>query len=142
MTLPTLAVFDSHALLCYLKGEKGSDRVEAYLENARHERGNLFFNMINAGELFYIVYREAGEQTAFETWGMIKNFPLNIVQNDEAEVLKAAHLKARFAFSYADAFAAATAMSKSAVLVTGDPEFKPLEGLIRIDWLPSKKPVR
>ena len=38
-------------------------------------------------------------------------------------------------------FAAATAVAQSAVLVTGDPEFKPLEGLFSIDWLPSAKKI-
>lgn len=139
MRLPPSAVLDSYALLCFLKGEKGADRVEKYLNEARHHNVKLFFNMINAGEVFYITFREAGEQKAFETWGLVKNLPLEIVQNDESLVLKAAHLKAQYPFSYADAFAAATARWKSAVLVTADPEFKPLESLFQIDWLPSKK---
>jgi hypothetical protein len=37
--------------------------------------------------------------------------------------------------SYADAFAAAAAKFKNAELVTGDPEFKPLEKEIKINWL-------
>ena len=35
----------------------------------------------------------------------------------------------------ADAFAAALAKEKKAELVTGDPEFKPLEKEIKINWL-------
>ena len=35
----------------------------------------------------------------------------------------------------ADAFAAALAKTKSAELVTGDAEFKPLEKEIKINWL-------
>ena len=34
-----------------------------------------------------------------------------------------------------DAFAAAQAKDKKAELVTGDPEFKPLEEEIKINWL-------
>ena len=35
----------------------------------------------------------------------------------------------------ADAFAAALAKEKKAELVTGDPEFKPLEGEIGLEWI-------
>jgi predicted nucleic acid-binding protein len=37
--------------------------------------------------------------------------------------------------SFADAFAAALAKVRQAELVTGDPEFKPLEREIRIHWI-------
>jgi predicted nucleic acid-binding protein len=47
----------------------------------------------------------------------------------------AADFKARFKISLADAFAAALAKEKKAELVTGDPEFKPLEKEIKINWL-------
>jgi hypothetical protein len=47
----------------------------------------------------------------------------------------AADFKARFRISLADAFAPALAKQKKAELVTGDPEFKPLESEIRINWL-------
>ncbi len=43
--------------------------------------------------------------------------------------------KARLKISLADAFAAALAKEKKAELVTGNPEFKPLEGEIKINWL-------
>jgi predicted nucleic acid-binding protein len=36
-----------------------------------------------------------------------------------------------------DAFAAALAMEEDAVLVTGDPAFRQLEGALSIDWLPE-----
>ncbi|MGB9890127.1 MAG: PIN domain-containing protein [Anaerolineae bacterium] len=47
----------------------------------------------------------------------------------------AAHVKAYHSISYADAFAAALARKHDATLVTGDPEFQKVEGLIRIEWL-------
>jgi PIN domain nuclease of toxin-antitoxin system len=47
----------------------------------------------------------------------------------------AAGFKARFKLSLAAAFAAALAREKKADLVTSDPEFKPLEKEIKINWL-------
>ena len=47
----------------------------------------------------------------------------------------AADFKARYKISLADAFAAALAKDRKTELVTGDPEFKPLEKEIKIQWL-------
>ena len=45
-------------------------------------------------------------------------------------------IKPEHKMSLADAFAAALAKTKKAELVTGDPEFKPLEGALKgIVWL-------
>lgn len=51
------------------------------------------------------------------------------------EVLEAAPIKARHAIAYADAFAVATARRLDAVLVTGDPEFAAVSGLVEIEWI-------
>jgi len=48
---------------------------------------------------------------------------------------RAARFKSRNRMSYADCFAAALAKTRRAELVTGDPEFKQVEGEIRIHWL-------
>ncbi len=53
------------------------------------------------------------------------------------DVLAAARLKARFPISYADAFAAATALRAGAQLVTGDDEFHARDDIVDIVWLPS-----
>jgi ribonuclease VapC len=37
--------------------------------------------------------------------------------------------------SYADAFAVVSAMEHTAILVTGDPEFRQVEHLVRIIWV-------
>lgn len=52
-----------------------------------------------------------------------------------ALVFSAAELKARFAMSYADTCAVASAIEQNATLVTGDPEFRQVENLVRILWI-------
>ena len=47
-------------------------------------------------------------------------------------IYRAAELKARYPISYADAFALAMALEHSAVLVTGDPEFRQVEHLVKV----------
>jgi predicted nucleic acid-binding protein len=52
--------------------------------------------------------------------------------------MAAATLKARYPISYADGFAAATAMLRQAPLVTGDPELRAMakkEKVLRLEWL-------
>jgi len=53
-------------------------------------------------------------------------------------VYQAAELKALYPISYADCFALACAINHAAVLVTGDPEFKIVEHLVKITWTTSK----
>jgi ribonuclease VapC len=50
----------------------------------------------------------------------------------------AAHIKARHTVSYADAYAAALAKDEDGYVATGDPEFKALNGFVRVVWLPEK----
>ena len=48
----------------------------------------------------------------------------------------AAHIKAHYKVPFADAFAIALAQESAAPVVTGDPEFKEVEKLIPVLWLP------
>ncbi|MCP4579599.1 MAG: type II toxin-antitoxin system VapC family toxin [Deltaproteobacteria bacterium] len=49
-------------------------------------------------------------------------------------VLDAAHIKARHAISYADAFAVSLAQELNATVVTADPEFNKVQPLVNILW--------
>ncbi|MBA4388535.1 MAG: hypothetical protein C0404_11175 [Verrucomicrobia bacterium] len=46
-------------------------------------------------------------------------------------------MKSRYSFSLADAFSAALAKKHRADLVTGDSEFKTVEGEVKVSWLPK-----
>ena len=65
----------------------------------------------------------------------MEGLPIDFHVTTRALADSAADFKARFKISLADAFAAALVKEKKAELVTGDPEFKPLEKEIRITWL-------
>lgn len=86
---------------------------------------------------YYIRAKDGSPALAEAFLDRLSMWPIDVVQNAFDDVLAAARLKVRFRISYADAFAAATAMRTDAILVTGDPEFHALEALIEIDWLPS-----
>ena len=65
---------------------------------------------------------------------------MTVVDVSRSTVLAAAHVKARFPIAYADAFAVAAAHEWGGVLMTGDPEFRPLAdaGLVSVEWLPQR----
>lgn len=139
---PAAYVLDSFALLAYLEGEPGMPRVRAVLEGAEAQRHAAYLSLINLGEALYITERERGLVAARRALGAVDQLPLEIVPVSRATVLEAAHIKARFRIAYADAFAVVAARDRGGVVMTGDPEFRPLAdaGLVAVEWLPRRRP--
>lgn len=132
-------VLDSYAVLAYLQEETGHEKVLAMLEEARQGQNELLMNVINLGEVLYIVEREKGLSKAQETLARIDELPIEVMDVDRTLALTAAHLKAQHSLACADCFAAGLAQLKEAVLLSGDPELKQVESLITIEWLPRKE---
>lgn len=128
-------VLDSFALLGYLGEEPGAERVAGRLRMALAGEASLFVSTINWGEVIYITERERGVAAAHQVLQAIEQLPLTLLDATRARVLAAAHLKANYPISYADAFAVAAALELHAVIVTGDPEFKRVSHLVSIEWL-------
>lgn len=128
---------DGDALLAYLEGERGRPRVKELLHSAVSGESTLYLSLINLGEVLYITERERGQVAALQTFAAINQLPLHIVPISHTNALVAAHIKACYPISYADAFAAATAQEHRCTLLTGDPEFRAISdnGLITIEWL-------
>jgi len=139
---PAAYVLDSFAVLAYLEGEAGMSRVRSVLEGAEAKRHTVYLSLINLGEVLYITERERGLVAARRALGAVEQLPLEIVGVSRATVLAAAHIKARFPISYADAFAVVTARDRAALVVTGDREFRPLAdaGVVAVTWLPRRRP--
>lgn len=135
---PSAYVFDSFAIVAYLEGEAGAARVMALLEGAEQAMHTIHVSLINVGEVLYMTERERGLVQAQNALAAIEQLPIRIAPVTRAAVLAAAHVKAMHPVSYADAFAVATAMENSAVIVTGDLEFKAIEKsrLAPVEWLP------
>ncbi len=128
-------VLDSYAVLAYLFGEEGGDEVEETLLAARSGRTNLYLNLINLGEIYYIVYRKNGEGVANRAIALVKGWPLEIIAPDEMMTLMAARIKAKYPISYADAFAVVTGITRDAAITTGDPEMESVKNLVKIFWI-------
>jgi len=109
-------VLDSWAVLCLLQGEEpGAARVE----EAMAQRPAI--SWINLGEVLYVLLRRLDTAEANEAVRDVRARTAPQLP-DEALIRRAAALKAGHSMSYADAFAAATALAHDAELWTGDPE--------------------
>ena len=132
-------VLDSFALLAYFQNEPGWEQVESYFEKAQRGEIYLYLNNINLGECYYIISRLFGNIKAQSMLSDIKQLPIVIYEVTSEDVISAAKLKAITTISYSDAFAASSAQTLNATLITGDPEFKNVEKVVNIEWLPPKR---
>jgi len=128
-------LFDSHALLAFFQEEKGTEVVAKILRRALKQRLDRLICVINLGEITYMTKRRFGDNKKVEILGRVHQLGFKILPAPEALVYKAAELKADYPISYADCFALACALEQSAILVTGDPEFKKVAHLINIQWI-------
>lgn len=128
-------VLDAHALLAFFRGENAGVHVRELLQKAASTDRSLHMTEVNYAEVKYTVIRKDGP----DRWATIARelpaLPIEFRAADRALADTAADYKSRFKISLADAFAVALAKERKAELVTGDPEFKPLEKEIKIMWL-------
>jgi predicted nucleic acid-binding protein len=128
-------LFDSHALLAFFQKEKGTEIVAKILRGAEKHHLARLICVINLGEIIYMTKRRFGDQKKMEILGRVHQLGFKILPVPEPLVYKAAEFKAEYPISYADCFALACALEHSAILVTGDPEFKKVVHLVSIEWI-------
>ena len=128
-------ILDSYAVLAYFTNEPGMERVKEIFEEVEGGECLAYLSMINMGEVIYIVERRLGLSAAHRTLAAIEQLPITLLEVSKERVLDAAHIKAEFSLSYAEAFAVVVAREFGGRIVTADPEFKSVEGIIDIEWL-------
>lgn len=96
----------------------------------------MLMHVISWGEIYCTTMRHGGKSAANSVAADIGQMPINIVKSANVELLRqGAAFKATKELSYADCFAAALAKLRRAEFVTGDPQFKTMEGELKISWL-------
>lgn len=128
-------VLDSFALIAFFEKEEGYETVEKLLDEARKGQGQLYLSLINWGEVYYSISKARGEQKAEQVLEFIEQLPIKILEVDRNLIYHASRIKSRWALSYADCFAAALARQQDCAVLTGDPEFKKLQGEVKVSWL-------
>ncbi len=128
-------MLDSFALLAYLRDEPGAATVKRALASAATGTTRAWMTVINIGEALYITERIGGTLAARAAIALLDSLAIRVVDADRDLTFAAAHIKANHPLSYADAFAVALARRLDAGLITGDPEFRAVESLVRVEWL-------
>ncbi|MCH8266538.1 MAG: type II toxin-antitoxin system VapC family toxin [Acidobacteria bacterium] len=132
---PARRVLDSYGLIAFLRDEPGADDIRNLFRSARDSQRPLLLCAVNWGEVFYITLRTNGPDRAEQVARLISTLPIEVIPADLEMAQQAAEFKAKKKMSYADCFAAALAKSRKAALVTGDKEFKQVEGEVKILWI-------
>lgn len=129
---PEQYVLDACALLRVAQQEPGADAVAKYLYEAQAGHCTVYLHQINLGEVVYTVGKKYGWAKAQATRDSISLLPIKLVEFEDDLFWRAVELKAQYPISYADAFAAALAMSLKATLLSTDSEFSALKGKLQV----------
>jgi len=136
------ACLDAFAWLAWLQDEPAAAAVQRWLDDAEAARAECVTSVISLGEAYYRLVRAERRDEAESLWRMALRgrLPVSVKDATRRRVRRAAELKSKHAIAYADAFAVATAVEFDAVLLTGDPEIKPLEGHqnLKVEWLSKR----
>ena len=117
-------LLDTSALLTLRDDEPGADEVARLLREAQEGKAVCFGCFMTQMELLYRVWKTEGELNARLAYEQSLSLPINWVHEDKQLLEKAAEIKATHSLSVADAWIAACASLKGAVLVHKDPEFE------------------
>ncbi|PYS68088.1 MAG: hypothetical protein DMF69_21195 [Acidobacteria bacterium] len=132
---PKALVFESWAVIAYLEDEPAAEHIADVVADAHDDGIPLFMCVVNVGEVWYIIAREASVSHADRSIKELRQLGIEFVDADWTLAHEAGGFKSKYKMSYADCFAAALSKHKRALLLTGDPEFKQVETQISIDWL-------
>jgi predicted nucleic acid-binding protein len=129
MASRTRFVLDTSAVLALRSNEAGAGRVESLLRAARAGRVQVLLSFMTRMEIIYRVSSDEGAAEAASAIRLLDATRVAWVSCEEAILQQAARIKAGGALSVADAWIAATALERDAVLLHKDPEFTRLRHL-------------
>lgn len=132
---PKAIVLDSWAVIAYLEDEPAGAKVANHIADAHEASIPLYMAVVNAGEVWYILARKTSESEADKSISELQELGIKFVEIDWKLTRDAAVFKSKHKMSFADCHAAALAKKMKAHLMTGDKEFSPLQGEIKINWL-------
>ena len=130
-----IRILDAHGLMVFLEKEPGCKQVEEFLIEAVEKNAVLLMTTVNYGEVLYMMLRECGPERVKEIEQTIETMPIELVPVDVPLAREAARFKASKKMSYADCFAAALAKQREGEVITGDREFRAVEGEVKVAWV-------
>jgi predicted nucleic acid-binding protein len=132
-------VLDSSALIRYIDGESGGDRVKEILKECVKRRVEVWISAVQWGEIAGNLRKRLGAAHEERILSSILPSEVRIVPGNGERAVHAAELRVDHKLAYADCFALELATdSPDHVLVTADFEFKSVDRVARIEFLPAK----
>lgn len=137
MTTPSMKkiLFDAHAILKWTQKEKGYQKVKSLMIACSQDSAVGYMSQINLGEVYYKTIRAVGTERAKLFLDTFYRLPVTVVPPETELIWKASEIKAEYSISYADCFAASTALKYNATIITGDQEFRKIASIVPIDWI-------
>jgi len=130
---------DSSAVLRFLDGEAGSERVADLIKTHLSGRDRVVISAIHWGEVAGVTCKVHGRQAVDLVLSRLVSFGLGIVEITGERAVRAALLKVRRKLAYADAFGVELASeSPDHVLVTADFDLKAAAHDVKIEFLSRK----
>lgn len=131
-------VLDASAVLRYLDGEEGVDRVREIIKLHIAAHAHVVVSAIQWGELHGVLFKRHSPGTAQAAIGRLTAFDFELIPATPERAVRAAAIKIKRKIPYADAFAVELAGdSKYHILVTADFDVKPAKTDIAIEFLPK-----
>ena len=135
----TIYVFDASTVFRYHDDEAGADRVEAILETCLRGLGEICISAVQWGEIAAVQRKRLGAQAEKRLLGSLIELQLHVIPVTAERAARAAAIHVDRKIPSADSYAIELAMdSPDHVLVTADYDFKDVDDLARIDFLPVK----
>ena len=131
-------VLDTSAWLAFIENEAGADIVFNLLDKARAGKIVILVSFMTFMEVYYITLQERDIAEAQVRLQLMNSLPILRVDSTEALGILASQFKASYHLSVADAWIAALAKERNAILVHKDPEFEQIETEIKVLKLPYK----
>ena len=135
---PEPVVLDTSAVLALWNNEDGAAAVEKVLRESS-QRKPVYLSFMTFMECRYRLWKDHGKSAADELSRSLSQLPVTRVDVDDALLMTAAELKARFRISVADSWIIATAITCNATLVHKDPEFEAVADRVALKALPYKR---
>jgi predicted nucleic acid-binding protein len=125
-------VVDAWAMIAWPLDQGAARTVESFLQEADAGKLHLFMSWINVGEVYYVISKRHGHESAADFLDRLPSLPIRVVLPAEDAILAAAKVKAAHPVSYSDAFAISLAQSEKASVITGDDEIRRC-GVVPVD---------
>ena len=132
-------VLDSSAVLRFIDKEAGADRVRAVFRAFADGQAEVRISAVQWGEVAGNLRKRLGALAQNRILESLMQLQPEIVPASAERAVRAAELRVDRKLAYADAFALDLAMdSVDQVLITADYDFKAVDDLARIEFLPVK----